>query len=96
MTTLVAMTEGDTVVDGDAPALKRLGAFVKTRREAKGWSQQNLADFLSIGRDVVKRIEAGNSDPRASVVLRLLPVLDASAEDLRKIIYGQIGANRVA
>ncbi len=83
------------LLDDEVPALKRLAGLIRARRENKGWSQANLASFTNTSRDVIKRLEAGNGDARCSVVFRVLPVLGFTAQDLQKILYGQIGANRV-
>ena len=78
-------------LDEKMPALKRLAAVVKKGRAKKGWSQANLAQFIGTSRDVIKRIEAGEHDARASVVFRLLPVLEMDDQDLKRILFGQKG-----
>jgi predicted transcriptional regulator len=87
--------ESTIVVNDDAPTLKRLAALIKSRRERKGWSQQNLADFTKTSRDVIKHLEAGNKDPRASVVFQVLAVLDCSEQDIKRVMFGQVVAKRV-
>jgi len=81
-------------LDAELPLLKRLASFIKDSREHRGWSQQNLAEFVGVSRDVIKRLEAGDGDARCSIVFRILPLLDATAEDLMRIMFGQVGANR--
>jgi transcriptional regulator with XRE-family HTH domain len=76
-------------------AVQRLADFVRSARKRKGWSQQNLAEFTQLSRDQIKALETGGSDPRCSVVLQLLPVLDCTADDLLRILYGQQGAQRI-
>lgn len=87
----------DDLEERTPPApLKRLAAVVAAKRKAKAWSQANLAEATNLSRDVIKRIEAGDGDARASALFRVLLALDASAEDLKRILYGQVGAKRVS
>lgn len=85
---------GDEARVSDWAAVERLAKLVQKRRERKGWSQSNLAAFTGLSRDVVKRLEAGDTDVRATVIFRVLPVLECSAADIQKVIYGQVSAKR--
>jgi HTH-type transcriptional regulator / antitoxin HipB len=49
-----------------------VAALIKTRREALGWSQQALADRLTVSRKWVNEIERGNSNAKLGLVLRAL------------------------
>ena len=53
-----------------------VAALIKTRREALGWSQQALADRLTVSRKWVNEIERGNSNAKLGLVLRALNELD--------------------
>ena len=69
-------------------ALSRLAKVVRERREARGWSQQTLAEAIGTSRHAIKRIESGTQDARASVVLRTLRVLGCSSSDVLRVLYG--------
>lgn len=94
-TTATTIDDGDVVMtDDDDPQLRRLAAFVKARREAKGWSQANLAQFMNVSRDVIKRLESGKGDPRGSIMLRVLPILGCTGRDFIRISYGHVYERR--
>jgi transcriptional regulator with XRE-family HTH domain len=57
----------------------RIGAIVKTHREAKGYSQEELATRCLLSRSVISRIESGHHEPRISTLLVLADVLGVPA-----------------
>src|SRR5512135_3075940 len=61
---------------------------IRSRREALGMKQTELAKRAGISQSMVARIEAGNVDPRVSTLSKIILVLN-SAEP-RKIRAGQI------
>jgi ribosome-binding protein aMBF1 (putative translation factor) len=71
----------------------RLASAIRRARETKGWSQRNLAEFVGLDRETVRRIEAGQADPRWTDAVRLLITLGIITHDnlvpLGKIIFGQ-------
>lgn len=91
----MAAQEPLDLLSEDVPALKRLAAAVRKRREKKAWSQYNLAEFTGVSRDVIKRLEGGEHDVRCSVLFRVLPILELDEQDLQRILFGQQGARRV-
>jgi transcriptional regulator with XRE-family HTH domain len=57
---------------------RSLGAAVRSRRLALGWSQAKLADQLRVQRQWVIRLEAGSDGAQIGTVLKALTVLGLS------------------
>lgn len=55
---------------------------LQERRQARGWSQQRLADELGVSRQTVISIEKGRFDPSLPVAFRLAAAFECSIEDL--------------
>lgn len=89
--------EGVENEDAVPPATKRYAAMVIRAREKRGLSQRNLAEAAGINHELMRRIEAGECDPRLGVAIQLAIILGIAEQPdaMRKIAYGQIGANRV-
>lgn len=51
---------------------------IKAARALLGWSQQDLADRAIVALNTVRRIEAGQGDPRVSSVGRIQAALEAA------------------
>ncbi len=66
----------------NAPELKN---FVRERRTARGWSQQELADRAAIARASVSAVEMGRLVPSAAAALALAAALDCRVEDLFRL-----------
>lgn len=49
-----------------------IGRFVRERRKARGWSQQELADAAGVGRRLVVEIEAGKPTLRLDAVQKVV------------------------
>lgn len=64
---------------------KAIGDNIRRRRVEKQLSQQELADRCGVSRKHINRIEAGESEPGASVLYLLSDALDVSSEEFRKI-----------
>lgn len=62
--------------------LEHLGRNVRRLREAKGWSQEALADASSLHRTYISGIERGARNPTLTVVSRLAGALDVTPSDL--------------
>jgi ribosome-binding protein aMBF1 (putative translation factor) len=45
-------------------------------RRARGWSQRELADRAGIRQPVLARLEVGDTDPRASTLLKIARALE--------------------
>jgi molybdate-binding protein/DNA-binding XRE family transcriptional regulator len=61
---------------------------LKERRQAAGFSQQQLADMAGITRQAVSAVEASQYSPATSVTLQLARALDCRVEDLFSIKTG--------
>lgn len=70
----------------DTTELRRIvGENVRELREAKGWSQQELADKCGIAREHVSRIENGHMLPSVEVLFAMADAFGVSVDFLRKI-----------
>jgi transcriptional regulator with XRE-family HTH domain len=58
------------------------GKLVKRRRSERGWSQQRLADALSMSTSLVSRWENGDVDPPLSKAMEALRLLGATSDDV--------------
>ena len=54
---------------------REIGAAVRARRRAKGWTQEDLAIQVGVSRDWVSDLERGASNPRLNLLLRCLSIL---------------------
>lgn len=57
-----------------------LGRAVRVMREARGWSQNDLAREAGMTQSAVARFEAGGTVPTLPVIERLANALDAEVE----------------
>jgi transcriptional regulator with XRE-family HTH domain len=64
------------------PALKRLGARIRTIREEQGLSQEALADLAMIGRSYMSGIERGVRNCSTLHLLRIAKTLRVRVGDL--------------
>jgi transcriptional regulator with XRE-family HTH domain len=64
---------GDYAASGFGPALRR-------EREAKGWTQKELADAAGTHGNTVARIERGENEPAWPLVLKFAAALGVSCE----------------
>jgi len=51
-----------------------IGRYVRERRRARGWSQQDLAEVAGVGRRLVVEIEAGKPSLRLDAVQKVVHV----------------------
>lgn len=56
--------------------------LVRERREAKGWSQAELAERLSVSRQTVNAIETGKYDPSLPLAFKLARLFGQPIESL--------------
>lgn len=59
-----------------------LATNIRTLRQNKGWSQQDLADQIHVVRQTISKWESGLSVPDASLLIDLANVLDVSVANL--------------
>lgn len=66
-----------------AGALDEFGQMIREARDARGWSQKELADNAGIAQSVISALELGNrEDGRFKVILDLARVLKLDPEVL--------------
>jgi len=58
------------------------GANLRLARQARGFSQQQLASMAGVSRQAVSAVESGHSDPSLRVALALAQAIGVSVEDL--------------
>lgn len=63
-------------------AQPKITCHVKTYRQAKGWSQAQLADAVGVKRQAIYDIESGRYLPNTGVAIRLSKILDCTVETL--------------
>lgn len=59
-----------------------VGAALRAARQARGYSQQQLAGMAGVSRQAVSAVEAGHSDPSLRVALALASALGVTVEEL--------------
>jgi transcriptional regulator with XRE-family HTH domain len=64
------------------PAVPSFGATVRRLREAKGISQEGLADLAGLDRTYVSGVERGVRNPTLKVIYRLAEALGADVSSL--------------
>lgn len=61
---------------------RRRGVKIKKLREARGWTQEELADKVDVSRVTIGRIEIGHSRPSLDLLERLAKVLKVKVAEL--------------
>src|SRR5271169_6708817 len=64
------------------PGGTRAGSRLRLARQARGYSQQQLARMAAVSRQAVSAVESGLSDPSLRVALALCRALGLTAEEL--------------
>ena len=67
---------------GGGPGAKDAGLRLRLARQARGYSQQQLAGMAGVSRQAVSAVEAGHSDPSLRVAIALARALGAGVEEL--------------
>ncbi len=65
---------------------KKVGKFIKSLRESKGWSQETLADKMFVDRTKVNKLENGNRNIQLEDIILLSKIFDISVEE---ILFGE-------
>ena len=60
----------------------RLGARIRARREAKGWTQAHLAEKVGVGPNYIGILERGQKLPTLDTLVRLAKALGCSPAEL--------------
>src|ERR1700760_3888206 len=63
-------------------AADNIGTRLRLERQARGFSQQQLASMAGVSRQAVSAFEVGTSDPSLRVALALAQAIGLSVEDL--------------
>ena len=61
---------------------KKVGLFIKELRKKKGWTQQNLADQISVSDKAVSKWERGIGCPDITLIGDLAEVLEVSISEI--------------
>jgi molybdate-binding protein/DNA-binding XRE family transcriptional regulator len=72
----------DAAAGGGPDRLAASGARLRLARQARGFSQQQLAGMAGVSRQAVSAVEAGHSDPSLRVALALAHALGVTVEEL--------------
>jgi transcriptional regulator with XRE-family HTH domain len=73
------------IEEGKVDFMRELEKFkmnMKYYRECKGWSQEQLAEKISVSRPVITRLETGEQEPALSYLLSLSKTFDVSIDQL--------------
>ncbi len=62
--------------------MKGLGEKLRTARQAKGLTQQTVADLVHIHRTTYTKYETEDVEPTLTTLLQLMELLDIAPEDL--------------
>ena len=65
-----------------SPTPRRIGTALRSRREARGLSQEALAKKASVTREYVNKLEAGHHDPTVGTLSRLARALGVPLAEL--------------
>jgi transcriptional regulator with XRE-family HTH domain len=68
-------------VSADDRMAHQVGAAIRRLREARGIPQSAVAELVGISRPALSRYERGGACPVLSDLVRVLQVLDCSAEE---------------
>lgn len=68
--------------------LKGIGKRIRERRLSKSWSQEELAEKLDLSVTYIGMIERGEKLPRLETFIKIVNVLDASADELLVDVVG--------
>lgn len=62
------------------------GAYLRSLRKAKGFTQEALAAKVGVAGNTIYRIESGRQEPLTNQIVKLMAALDARAEDLAELL----------
>ena len=61
---------------------RRWGAKLKLRREARGWTQRDLAKKVGVVRNSINKLEMGDRRPSLTLLERLARIFDTTLDEL--------------
>lgn len=62
----------------------RMFTTLKTKREAKGISQEKLARIVNVSRETIRKVESGVTVPSVLLAIEIAKAVDEDVEDLFK------------
>lgn len=71
----------------DEDAVARFGKKVRAARQARGWTQEELADRAGLAPVQVSRVERGVREVRLTTLLRLVSALGTTPDRLLRGLY---------
>jgi transcriptional regulator with XRE-family HTH domain len=83
----------DTIVDD---AANRLALTLRTEREARGWSQGDLARRSGVSKAMISKIEREEASPTAVILVRLSAAFELTLAALLTRAEGAVGRHVVA
>jgi len=78
----VSPVVGGAGTTGGGPGTRDAGMRLRLARQARGYSQQQLAGMAGVSRQAVSAVEAGHSDPSLRVAIALARALGTGVEEL--------------
>ena len=85
---MVDSSRVDTIVDG---ASARLASTIKAEREARGWSQADLAARSGVSKAMISKVERAEASPTAAILLRLAAAFELTLATLLMRTEAQAG-----
>lgn len=61
---------------------ENIGKFIKQLRTEKGWTQEDLANKVSVGREAISKWERGKTSPDSSLLLILSNLFDVTVNEI--------------
>lgn len=65
----------------DFAIMRKFGQCVRAARDARGWSQEKLAEHVGVDRTTVGKIEQGKGNPTLLKINRIARALEQSFAD---------------
>lgn len=76
----------------DKDLARQMGSAIRAKRKAKGWTQAQLAEAVSVEKETISRFETGAISPTLGRLLRLSEVLGCSVGDLFRAPSAKVDA----
>ena len=71
---------------------RQIGAAIRARRKAKGWTQAQLAEAVSVEKETISRFETGVISPTLERLVHLAEILGCSVGELFRTPSDKIDA----
>jgi len=70
------------IADSKRKSLTPFAINLKRLREAKGYSQEYLAELLDVSDRMIRKWESGTNSPRLSMVYKIVDVMEISMNSI--------------